>query len=81
MQNKEILQELSTMKDYLSDMYNSLEVIRDNLPEDIKNGTNKARELLSKLSNALDYQADLIIFESRNDTENLKKTINKIKGI
>lgn len=81
MQNKEILQELSTMKDYLSDMYKSLEIIRDNLSNETKEGTNKARELLSKLSNALDYQADLIIFESRNDTENLKKTINKIKGL
>jgi hypothetical protein len=81
MQNKEILQELSTMKDYLSDMYKSLEIIRDNLPEDIKNGTNKARELLSKLSNTLDYQADLIIFKDRNDIDNLKKTNEKIKGL
>lgn len=81
MEYKEILEKLSQMKKELSVMYDSLDVIRDNLSEQTKAGTNKARGLISKLDNVLDYQADLIIFEQRNDIQELKNILIKINQI
>ncbi len=81
MDSNEILEKLSKMKKDLADMYDSLDVIRDNLSEQTKAGTNKARGLISKLDNVLDYQADLIIFEKRKDDIELQKILLKIKSI
>ena len=81
MDSNEILEKLSKMKKDLADMYDSLDVIRDNLSEKTKAGTNKARGLISKLDNVLDYQADLIIFEKRKDDIELQKILLKIKSI
>lgn len=81
MDSNEILEKLSKMKKDLADMYDSLDVIRDNLSEQTKAGTNKARGLISKLDNVLDYQADLIIFEKRKDDIELQKILLKIKAI
>ncbi len=81
MDSNEILEKLSKMKKDLADMYDSLDVIRDNLSEQTKSGTNKARGLISKLDNVLDYQADLIIFEKRKDDIELQKILLKIKSI
>lgn len=81
MDSNEIIEKLSKMKKDLADMYDSLDVIRDNLSEQTKAGTNKARGLISKLDNVLDYQADLIIFEKRKDDIELQKILLKIKSI
>ena len=81
MDSNEILEKLSKMKKDLADMYDSLDVIRDNLSEQTKAGTNKARELISKLDSILEYQSDLIVFEKRNDILELKKTLIKIKEL
>mgnify|MGYP006318695197 FL=1 len=81
MDSNEILEKLSKMKKDLADMYDSLDVIRDNLSEQTKSGTNKARGLISKLDNVLDYQADLIVFEKRKDDIELQKILLKIKSI
>ena len=81
MDSNEILEKLIEMKKDLADMYDSLDVIRDNLSEQTKAGTNKARGLISKLDNVLDYQADLIIFEKRKDDIELQKILLKIKSI
>jgi hypothetical protein len=81
MDSNKILEKLSKMKKDLADMYDSLDVIRDNLSEQTKSGTNKARGLISKLDNVLDYQADLIIFEKRKDDIELQKILLKIKSI
>ena len=81
MDSNEILEKLIEMKKDLADMYDSLDVIRDNLSEQTKSGTNKARGLISKLDNVLDYQADLIIFEKRKDDIELQKILLKIKSI
>lgn len=81
MDSNKILEKLSKMKKDLADMYDSLDVIRDNLSEQTKAGTNKARGLISKLDNVLDYQADLIIFEKRKDDIELQKILLKIKSI
>ena len=81
MDSNEILEKLSKMKKDLADMYDSLDVIRDNLSEQTKASTNKARGLISKLDNVLDYQADLIIFEKRKDDIELQKILLKIKSI
>ena len=81
MDSNEILEKLSKMKKDLADMYDSLDVIRDNLSEQTKAGTNKARGLISKLDNVLDYQADLIVFEKRKDDIELQKILLKIKSI
>jgi hypothetical protein len=79
--NKEILNQLEKMKKDLSAMYDSLEVIRDQLSNETKEGTNKARDLIEKLRVILDFQADLIIYENRQDFFNLKKTNIKIKEL
>ncbi len=81
MDSNEILEKLSKMKKDLADMYDSLDVIRDNLSEQTKAGTNKARGLISKLDSILEYQSDLIVFEKRNDILELKKTLIKIKEL
>ena len=81
MDSNEILEKLSKMKKDLADMYDSLDVIRDNLSEQTKSGTNKARGLISKLDSILEYQSDLIVFEKRNDILELKKTLIKIKEL
>ena len=81
MDSNKILEKLKKMKKDLADMYDSLDVIRDNLSEQTKSGTNKARGLISKLDNVLDYQADLIIFEKRKDDIELQKILLKIKSI
>ena len=81
MDSNEILEKLIEMKKDLADMYDSLDVIRDNLSEQTKAGTNKARGLISKLDNVLDYQADLIVFEKRKDDIELQKILLKIKSI
>ena len=81
MDSNEIIEKLSKMKKDLADMYDSLDVIRDNLSEQTKAGTNKARGLISKLDNVLDYQADLIVFEKRKDDIELQKILLKIKSI
>lgn len=80
MDSNEILEKLSKMKRDLADMYDSLDVIRDNLSEQTKAGTNKARGLISKLDSILEYQSDLIVFEKRNDILELKKNTNQNKG-
>ena len=81
MDSNEILEKLIEMKQNLADMYDSLDIIRDNLSEQTKAGTNKARELISKLDSILEYQSDLIVFEKRNDILELKKTLIKIKEL
>ena len=81
MDSNEILEKLIEMKKDLANMYDSLDIIRDNLSEQTKAGTNKARELISKLDSILEYQSDLIVFEKRNDILELKKTLIKIKEL
>ena len=81
MDSNEILEKISKIKKDLADMYDSLDIIRDNLSEQTKAGTNKARGLISKLDNVLDYQADLIVFEKRKDDIELQKILLKIKSI
>ena len=81
MDSNEILEKISKIKKDLADMYDSLDIIRDNLSEQTKAGTNKARGLISKLDSILEYQSDLIVFEKRNDILELKKTLIKIKEL
>ena len=79
--NKKIINQLDKMKSDISVMYNELSDIRDQLSNETKEGTNTARYLIEKLSLILDYQADLIVYEDRQDHFNLKKTNIKIKEI